>query len=649
MSNHLSGAISPYLLQHAENPVDWYPWGEEAFERARREDKPVFLSIGYSTCHWCHVMARESFEDERIAALLNARFIAVKVDREERPDVDSVYMAVCQAFTGSGGWPTSIFLTPEQKPFFAGTYFPNRSRYGRIGFQELLAVIANKWEENREELLRSADDIVGQLQRQGAEAGEINPLLTERAFQQFSRIFDKEYGGFGDAPKFPSPHNLLFLLVYARMRENPDALKMAETTLVQMRKGGIFDHIGYGFSRYSTDRYFLAPHFEKMLYDNALLLLAYGAAYAITKKPLYRDTAEKTASYILREMTHFEGAFYSAQDADSGGEEGKYYLLSYDEMLSLLGEQGGKRFNEYYGLTKEGNFQGRNIPNRLHLHGAGDMDEWNALDDVLPAIRQYRKMRETLHLDDKILTAWNGLMITALAFLYRVTGEEEYLLTAQRARGFIEENLTEGNRLYVGWREGRRAAVGFLDDYAFYAAALIGLYEATLDRSCLRRAEEICREAAKQFEDREAGGFYLSGSENQPLIFAPKETYDGAMPSGNAVMGYNLVRLSQLTHDDAWEQAAARQMAYLSGEAADYPAGHAMFQLALLLYENPPPTITVVLPDETEWAETAKQLPLYADVTVLHAPAEGYPLLNQQTTFYVCQGMTCQPPVNKLS
>ena len=643
MSNHLKNETSPYLLQHAENPVNWYPWGDEAFQRAKQENKPIFLSIGYSTCHWCHVMAHESFEDKETASVLNEHFISIKVDREERPDIDSVYMAVCQTFTGSGGWPASIFMTPEQKPFYAGTYFPVRSQYGMIGFRDLLTAIADKWMHNRSELLRSADAVIEHLKSSEAKTGGINPALAENAAELFSQTFDSKYGGFGDAPKFPSPHNLLFLLAYSQIKDNPYALFMVETTLTSMRKGGIFDHIGYGFSRYSTDRYFLSPHFEKMLYDNALLILTYTATYIVTRNSRYLDTAEKTADYVLREMVSPQGGFYSAQDADSDGVEGKYYLFRYDEILSILGEDTGKKFNDYYGITRKGNFEGYNIPNRLHANKVG-----NEFDNVLPIIYEYRRKRERLHLDDKVLTSWNALMISAFALLYRVTGKDAYLSAAQAAQRYIEKNLSTGNNLFVSCRDGKQTGNGFLDDYAFYTAALLGLYEASKDDSYLKKAESFCREAINQFADEKNGGFYLIGKENEPLVLAPKETYDGAMPCGNSIMAYNLVRISQLTNNSEWEQIAQRQLAFLSGQSADYPAGHSMFLLTLLLHENPPPKITVVLSSESEENELINSLPLYADVTVLRSPAKDYKLLNGQTTYYVCRGRTCLPPSNTL-
>lgn len=647
MPNRLKDAASPYLLQHADNPVDWYPWCGEAFERAAKEDKPVFLSIGYSSCHWCHVMARESFADEETAAVLNEHFISVKVDREERPDIDSVYMSFCQAFTGSGGWPMSVFMTPDQRPFYAGTYFPPRPRYGMPGFAGLLRTIADRWAHGREELLRTADEVLALLRRgqsvpAAPPAAETDPgaSLPREACAQFVRTYDAEYGGFGAAPKFPSPHNLMFLLAYARFEQSPKARDMAVHTLEQMRRGGIFDHVGYGFSRYSTDREFLAPHFEKMLYDNALLTLAYTAAYAATGTPLFLDTAEKTADYVLRELADAGGAFCSAQDADSEGEEGKYYLFSYGELLSVLGEQTGRAFCDYYGVTEQGNFEGKNILNRLHADPAG-----SAFDAALPVLRAYRRARAALHLDDKILSAWNGLMIAALACLFRATGREKYLAAARRARDFIEANMMRDGRLFTSFRAGVLSGAGYLDDYAFYAAGLLELYAASGCADDLNRAQRVCAAALERFQDP-AGGFCLSGADGERLVLRPKEVYDGALPSGNAVMAYNLVRLSQLTDEARWEQAAQRQLDWLAAAAAPYPAGHCMSMLALLVQRNPPPRVTVVLAPGEDRACAAARLPLYADTSVLDAPSEQYKLLNSRTTYYICRGRVCLPPSN---
>ena len=365
MSNRLAKETSPYLLQHKDNPVEWYPWCDEAFELSEREDKPIFLSIGYSACHWCHVLAHESFEDEEVAEILNKYFISIKVDKEERPDIDSVYMAVCQAFTGGGGWPTSIFMTADQKPFFAGTYFPKTSRGGMIGFRELLLAIHEKWVSDRDMLLRQSDEIIKHLNgsQDSAETADID--LTHLAVRQYERIYDEKHGGFGRAPKFPTPHNLLFLLDYYERYKTASCLNMAEHTLLQMYRGGMFDHVGFGFCRYSTDKKFLVPHFEKMLYDNALLILAYCKAYTVTKKALSLDIAEQTASYIVHEMTSDEGGFYSSQDADSEGEEGKYYLFTPDEIIGILGQEEGERFNRHFDITDAGNFESKNIPNLL--------------------------------------------------------------------------------------------------------------------------------------------------------------------------------------------------------------------------------------------------------------------------------------------
>jgi len=643
MSNHLKNATSPYLLQHAENPVDWYPWCGEAFERARREDKPVFLSIGYSTCHWCHVMAHESFENRATAEILNRHFIAIKVDREERPDIDSVYMSVCQAFTGSGGWPMSIFMTPDKKPFFAGTYFPVQPQYGRPGFSDLLDAIAGKWAGKRGELLGSADQIIRHLKQGGSSGGAVTGGdLAGKAVRMFSDSFDHTYGGFGTAPKFPVPHNLLFLMLYAKQNHNPDVLGMAEKTLTQMGKGGIFDQVGYGFSRYSTDSRFLAPHFEKMLYDNALLMIAYGAAYTVTNNQAYLDIAQKTAQYVIREMTSCDGGFYSAQDADSEGVEGKYYTFTLPEVMEVLGKERGEAFAAVFDITAGGNFEGVNIPNLLRSGGtaAGFGPELKKLYD-------YRKKRSKLHLDDKILASWNSMMAAAMSVLYRISRKEVYLQTALGAQRFMERNLCDGPGLYTSWRDGKRSENGFLDDYAFYIAALTELYLATLDRGYLGRAQELCREAVKRFADEESGGFFLSDAGSTELFMNPKETYDGAVPSGNSVMAYNFVRLYQLTEREDYKRLAEAQIQYMSAQARDYPAGYSMFLFAKLVYDNPPEHIVIALKNSRELEAVKGRLPLLANVTVV-SESRDYPLINDRTTFYVCRDRTCFPPSNTL-
>lgn len=643
MQNHLKNQTSPYLLQHADNPVEWYPWCDEAFKRAKAEDKPVFLSIGYSTCHWCHVMAHESFEDSEIAEILNQYFISIKVDKEERPDIDSIYMSVCQAFTGSGGWPTTIFLTPEQKPFFAGTYFPKSAKYGRLGLKELLIGISRKWQTDRATLIKSADDIISFLDKRQITKADVDEQLVDKGFTLYQRMFDEKFGGFGEAPKFPTPHNLLFLMRYYEKSKNEDALEMVEKTLLQMYRGGMFDHIGGGFSRYSTDRYFLAPHFEKMLYDNALLILAYSKAFQLTKNPIYCKVAEKTAAYVLREMTDKEGGFYSAQDADSEGVEGKYYLFEPSEIVEILGDEVGKQFNAYFDITEKGNFEGKSIPNLLKSQS---LDK--NFDKEFQTIYERRKKRYTLHLDDKILTSWNALMIAAMCNLYRVTEKKIYLEAALKAQNFIQNKLCENHTLHISYREGKRSGKGFLEDYAYEVFALLSLYGATLDKRYLEEAKEFCKKAVHDFWDGEQGGFFLYGEENESLILRPKETYDGAVFSGNSAMAYNLVQLSLLTGGNEFEDIAERQLQFMSSEAKHYPVGYAMFLVALSDYSDLPREITVVVKDKEDLAELPFQISLDSIVCVLDGPTEEYVLKNDRTTFYVCEGHMCKPPVNEL-
>ncbi len=642
MANRLQHETSPYLIQHAENPVDWFPWGEEAFRKAKAEDKPVFLSIGYSTCHWCHVMAHESFEDAEIAQLLNQHFVSIKVDKEERPDVDSIYMAVCQAFTGSGGWPTSIFMTADQKPFFAGTYFPKRTRGRMVGFKELLEAVHEQWATDRSALLQQADEVLTHLKQEQTADLAPSDHLIESALAIYKRIYDRKNGGFGHVPKFPTPHNLLFLMTCYERQGDQECLAMAEHTLLQMYRGGLFDHMGFGFCRYSTDEYYLAPHFEKMLYDNALLMLAYCKAYSLTKKPLYLDIAEKTAAYLLREMTSPEGAFYSAQDADSEGEEGKYYLLTPEDIQQAIGKKDSKAFCRHYDITKAGNFEGKSIPNLLH---SDPQDK--SFEPFLERICQYRRKRYQLHSDDKILTAWNALMIAALCSLYRVSGKAAYLDAAKQADSFICQNLREDDALYVSFRNGRRGVKGFLDDYAAYLFAQLALHGATLDSTYLNRALDMIGKINQRFRD-ESGGYYFYGEDHEALILRPKETYDGAIPSGNGLMAWNLVRLTQLTEDEQLRHDAQTQLDFLAAEAAHYPIGYAMFLLALLDRDFPPTKITVVPAADMDASQLPLQLPMDAAVTLLRQANAEYPLKDGQTTFYICRDHSCLPPTNNL-
>ena len=569
-TNRLEQQTSPYLRQHAHNPVDWYPWCREAFEKAKEEQKPVFLSIGYSTCHWCHAFAHESFEDEQVAVVLNKHFVPVKVDKEERPDIDSVYMSVCQALTGNGGWPLTVFTTPEQKPFFAGTYYPKKT------LLQLLSQINYLWKTQRETLEQSADQIIQTLKTKDLYPEANSGKLLSAALRQFQQNFDPQYGGFGSAPKFPSPHHLLFLMDYHQKTGSKDALFMAEKTLEQLYRGGIFDHIGGGFSRYSTDDQFLVPHFEKMLYDNALLLYAYAKAYELTKKEQYKQAAQKTTGYIQREMTSPQGVFYAAQDADSQGKEGGYYLFDYDELTDLLGDQTGTAFNRYYNITKTGNFEGKNIPNLLFSPVLT-----NEFESLLPRVYQYRKSRMYLHRDEKIITSWNGLMIAALAKMYQVFHISNFLETAERACHWIQNNMVQNGRLLCSSLNGKKGGKGFLDDYACFLFALINLYYATGKQSYLDQALDLCNQTIALFHDENQGGFTLSGKDNERLILTPKETYDGAVPSGNSMMAYHLAILWSITKDPRLKAILDQQIQFQSGEAAQYPMAHSFFLTAL--------------------------------------------------------------------
>jgi len=588
--NRLINETSPYLLQHAYNPVDWYPWCGEAFEKAQAEDKPVFLSIGYSTCHWCHVMEEESFEAESIAELLNENFIPIKVDKEERPDIDGVYMQVCMSMTGSGGWPLTIIMTPDKKPFFAGTYLPKRTKGRFFGLTELLTTVWQRWREDPSELHSRADEITEAVRDRDRKTGLTPETRNSKpgehledgarleagcanAYRIYAKTFDAANGGFGPAPKFPSPHNLLFLLEYHRIYGDAHALHMVEKTLEQMYRGGIFDHIGYGFSRYSTDDRWLAPHFEKMLYDNAMLLMAYTRAYETTGRKLYKDVAEKTAEYVLRELTHPDGGFFCAQDADSEGEEGKFYLFEPGEIIECLGERDGQAFCLMYDITESGNFEGRSIPNLLKTDALSGMERFHA------PLREFRQNRYALHKDDKILSAWNGLMIAALA---RISPH-----VAKRAASFVEKHLMQGGEIFTSWRDGRRTAQGFLDDYACMAFAMLELYQATSEQEFLQKSVAICKKAVELFFDHENGGFRLSGTKNEQMILDLKEVYDGAMPSGNSVMAYNMVSLSSLF---AWDdrETLNKHMNFIGAQAVTHPTGHSFFWLAWLLQNHPP-------------------------------------------------------------
>lgn len=659
-TNRLTQEKSPYLLQHAHNPVDWYPWGTEAFDRAMREDKPIFLSIGYSTCHWCHVMERESFEDAEVADILNRHFISIKVDREERPDIDHIYMTVCQTLTGSGGWPLTIIMTPERKPFYAGTYFPKTDRIGRPGIMTLLTKASEIWQEDKSSLLVSSEEITGAVSRQCNFYKEIDAdEIIRRTYADFAADFDSLHGGFGNAPKFPSPHNLSFLLRYWHSTKERKALEMVEKTLTSMHNGGIYDHIGFGFSRYSTDRKWLVPHFEKMLYDNALLAIAYLETYQATRNEEYANVARQIFTYILRDMTSPEGGFYSAEDADSEGVEGKFYVWTADEVKEVLGKPDAEKFCRYYDITSGGNFEGASIPNRIRTNIPDH--ERSFADTCREKLFAYREKRIHPYKDDKILTSWNGLMIAAMAIGGRVLDNAEYTRAAQQASDFIESRLTRNDgRLLARYREGESAFPAYLDDYAFLVWGLIELYESTFKPLYLQRALSLNEDLLKFFHDKINGGLFLYGSDGEQLITRPKELYDGALPSGNSVATLNFFRLARLTGRNELEELAQRQFNTFGSSLEQAPRGYAFMITALLFASAQASEIIVVSGADQRGAGEmidiirASFRPFthsvlysdeHSDIKKMIPFVENYTPVNGMATAYVCENDTCSYPV----
>lgn len=663
--NNLIKEKSPYLLQHAYNPINWYSWGEEAFKKAKEEDKPIFLSIGYSTCHWCHVMERESFEDYEVAEYMNKYFIAIKVDREERPDIDSVYMTVCQSLTGHGGWPLTIVMTPDQKPFYAGTYFPKNSRYNLPGLMDVLKTVVVQWKDNRKNILSASSNIESHLNDYyniKTSEKKLNKDILDRAYRQFWDYFDQRDGGFGESPKFPTPHNLIYLLRYYKVTGQKPALEMVEKTLDSMYKGGIFDHIGYGFSRYSTDRYWLVPHFEKMLYDNALLIMAYLEGYEVTKKEYYRSIAKKVIEYVFRELTSPEGGFYSAEDADSEGEEGKYYVFNPLEIIDILGEKEGEYFNRYFDITVSGNFEGKNIPNLIKNREFNIENE--TINNLRERVLEYRSKRTRLHKDDKILTSWNGLMIAALGRAYKVIGDEKYLNMAEKAVNFIYDNLFNSKgRLLARYREGEALYNGYLDDYAFLVWGLLELYEGSYNIDYLKRAINLNREMISLFWDEKNKGFYLYGEDSEQLIARPKEIYDGAIPSGNSVAACNLIKLARMTGEVKIDEIASQQLNFIYSAIEGGEISYSFFLIAAISAVTPSKELIAVLSDNNDiesiknimrenenfnltilvkTKDNEKELAEIAEFT------KGYGLKNDMTTYYICKSNSCSAPFNDI-
>lgn len=603
--NRLLYEKSPYLQQHAHNPVNWFPWKEEAFNKANKENKPVFLSIGYSTCHWCHVMAHESFEDESVARLINEIFIPVKVDREERPDIDKVYMQVAILMTGSGGWPLTIFLTPDKTPFFAATYIPKNNQYGHKGLIEILQQVKELWKYQQNKLLEQGNQLIDALQKNSVNLnGEIltNEIL-ERAYQEFSDRFDNKAGGFGKAPKFPSPHQLLFLLRYWKRTENEQALAMVEKTLQSMQAGGIFDHIGFGFHRYSTDKNWILPHFEKMLYDQALLSMSYLEAYQMTGKIIYSDTARKILNYVTRDMMSEEGGFYSAEDADSEGEEGKYYLWTEKELKDILDKDEFVFVKKYFNIETEGNLYKKGQPGEIfgnrNIFYKGFQEQTRAditKEIVVSDTGKWEKIREKLYgirakrippdKDRKILTDWNGLIIAALAKAAQVLEDEDFLEVAKEAADFIFRRLEDSsNHLLHRYSEGDAAIPGFLDDYAFLIWGLLELYKATFSNEYLQKALDLNKVLFLDFWDEKNGGFYFTSANNEQLLIRQKEVYDGAIPSGNSVAFYNLIKLADFTGNKQFKQRAYQLLKAFSPMVEQNPSAYAYFLTGVdLLY-----------------------------------------------------------------
>jgi len=684
MSNRLANENSPYLLQHADNPVDWYPWCDEAFEKAREEDKPVFLSIGYSTCHWCHVMAHESFEDPEVAELMNNTFVNIKVDREERPEIDDIYMTVCQMVTGRGGWPLNVVLTPDQEPFFATTYIPKNTRGRQVGMLDLIPRIRNMWEDKRDEALESAEQVMQSLRRTSSDApgGQLSERALERALEQMETQFDPSFGGFGNAPKFPSPHNLLLLLRIAPRMDRDEPLNMVETTLHSMRQGGLFDQVGYGFHRYSTDRKWLLPHFEKMLYDQALLTTAYTEAYQVTGTELYRDTAEKTLEYVLRDLQAPEGGFYSAEDADSEEGEGVFYQWTTEEIYDVLGEEDGNLAVRMYQLQEDGNFReessgektGRNIlyPGRPDGELANDLGlSVETLRDRREQIRrklfEVREKRTRPHLDDKILTDWNGLMISALARAGRVFNRDDDLDAAAGAAEFLLDTLRDENgRLLHRYRNGETAVPGNAGDYAFLIRGLIDLYEATFNTSYLQSALDLNDDFLNHFWDDDEGGFYFSADDAEQLITRQKSIQDGARPSSNSMAYLNLLQLARMTGRTELEDRALELETTFSENIEESPFSFTMFLCGLAFRTGTNHEIVVAGDPEhtsTQNALRTLQETYLPGSVLLHRPTpseESRPSLPDLVPFtremsgrddgrpeiFLCSDFTCETPTD---
>ena len=671
MANRLINETSPYLLQHAHNPVDWYPWGPEALERARAEDKPILLSVGYSACHWCHVMERESFENGDIAALMNESFISIKVDREERPDIDSIYMSAVQAMTGSGGWPMTVFLTPDGKPFYGGTYFPPEDRAGMPGFSRVLSSMAAAYRQNRADVIQTTDKLLEHMRQAAAAARSVDPLTADvmsRAFSGISGQFDDKHGGTGMQPKFPQPMIYEFLLRHYSRTGDPQALKMVELTLDRMATGGIYDQLGGGFHRYSTDMFWLVPHFEKMLYDNALLVRLYIHAYQVTGKHLYKRVVEETLDYVLREMTDARGGFYSAQDADSEGEEGRFFVWRPEQVVEVLGKDEGETINRYYGATLQGNFEGRTILNVTadpagfaRDQGLSEADFTALLRSARERLYEARELRVHPERDDKVLTAWNGLMMAAFAEAAAVLDRSDYARVAERNAAFVLDNLRENGRLLRTYKDGRARLKGYLEDYAFLIGGLLALHEATLQVRWLSEAIEVGHAMVELFWDEPSGWFFDTGADHEELVVRPRDVQDNAIPSGSSAAVDVLLRLAVIAGDGELERRAATALRASRDLMARFPAGAGHWLCALDFYLSTVKEIAIVGgPDDPDTHALAREVfRHYLPNRVLVGgiagddPLVGLPLLDGRSelrgrpTAYVCRNYVCELPVEE--
>jgi uncharacterized protein YyaL (SSP411 family) len=663
-TNRLAREKSPYLLQHQHNPVDWFPWGEEAFSRARQEDRPIFLSIGYSTCHWCHVMERESFEDPAIAAFLNAHFVSIKVDREERPDVDKIYMTTAQAMTGQGGWPLNCFLTPDLKPFYAGTYFPPDGKYGQPGFLNILRQIAKLWQSSRGKVLASADDLHRQLQAFVLPQPDNGPLasrLLDDAAAKFKQEYDPRHGGFGGAPKFPRPSLPSFLLRHGLRVNDAEAVKMVLHTCDAMAAGGLHDQLGGGFARYAVDAQWLVPHFEKMLYDNAQLVNLYLDAFLVSGQTRHAEVARGIIAYVLRDMTHPRGGFFSAEDADSEGKEGKFYCWTTAELAPLLTPDEFQAASRYFGLTQRGNFTDHSDPHPLlnqNVLSVADPDLPTAAMKCLESARKKmfdaRSRRVRPHLDDKILSSWNGMMLGALARAAAVLGDDHYRAAAEKNLAFLREELWDGQTLYHRWRDGERDTVQLLRAYAGLLAGTLDLYETTLEPAHLDFALALAAAMLARFYDPKDGGFFESAAGASDLILRAKEDYDGAEPSGNSVAALALLRLAAITGRAEFRDAAEKTLRLLSRRLREFPQAVPHLLLALDFYLTEPRRAVVAgdpgHPQTVALLRAIHSVYQPGKVVLGHAgpvepfaktlPGKGGPLV------YLCTGAACQPPTN---